>query len=114
MAGARLRAGVAERLAPRGVSRVLLCTYCNDYMGYVTTFEEYQEQAYEGGHTIFGQWTLAAFQTKFAELADELCKPAGGAHRTIAQRARHRRRLEELELRTNIKAEVLNENPWEG
>ncbi len=74
-AGARLRAVVAERLQPRGIAHVLLCTYCNDYMGYVTTFEEYQEQAYEGGHTIFGQWTLAAFQTRFAALADELCKP---------------------------------------
>ncbi len=77
MAGARLRATVAERLTKRGVSQVLLCTYCNEYMGYVTTFEEYQVQAYEGGHTIFGQWTLAAFQTRFAALADELCKPAG-------------------------------------
>ncbi len=75
-AGARLRETVASRLAARGISQVLLCTYCNDYMGYVTTFEEYQEQAYEGGHTIFGQWTLAAFQTRFAALADELCKPA--------------------------------------
>jgi neutral ceramidase len=76
MAGARLRATVAARLIPRGVTQVLLCSYCNEYMGYVTTFEEYQAQAYEGGHTIFGQWTLAAFQTRFAALADELCKPA--------------------------------------
>ena len=74
-AGARLRQTVATRLAPRGVVHVLLATYCNDYMGYVTTWEEYQQQAYEGGHTIFGQWTLAAFQTQFAALADELCKP---------------------------------------
>ncbi len=102
MAGARLRACVAARLAPRGITRVLLCTYCNDYMGYVTTFEEYQEQAYEGGHTIFGQWTLAAFQTRFAALAGELCKPADARS--------HDRRLRptptpatELALRTNAK-----------
>ena len=44
-------------------------------MGYTTTREEYQEQCYEGGHTIFGQWQLAAFQTRFAELARELRKP---------------------------------------
>ena len=49
--------------------QVLLCTYANDYMGYVTTNEEYQEQCYEGGHTIFGQWTLAAFQTRLTTLA---------------------------------------------
>ena len=71
-AGARLRATIASRLEPHGISHVLLCTYCNDYMGYVTTFQEYQQQAYEGGHTIFGQWTLAAFQTRFADLAAEL------------------------------------------
>lgn len=75
-AGRRLRDTLAGLLAARGVTRTLLCTYCNDYMGYVTTYEEYQEQAYEGGHTVFGQWTLAAFQTRFAALARELCKPA--------------------------------------
>lgn len=30
-----------------------MCTYYNDYMGYVTTNEEYQEQLYEGGHMLF-------------------------------------------------------------
>ena len=73
-AGRRLLETVAQRLQPRGIVHVLICTYCNDYMGYVTTNEEYQEQAYEGGHTVFGQWTLAAFQTRFAFLADELLK----------------------------------------
>ncbi|MEL0028916.1 MAG: neutral/alkaline non-lysosomal ceramidase N-terminal domain-containing protein, partial [Perlucidibaca sp.] len=74
-AGRRLLDTVSAHLRARGVTQTLICTYCNDYMGYVTTREEYQEQAYEGGHTIFGQWTLAAFQTRFAALADELCKP---------------------------------------
>lgn len=76
-AGKRLLQVVAERLRPRGIEQVLICTYCNDYMGYVTTNEEYQEQAYEGGHTVFGQWTLAAFQTRFVALADELLKDEG-------------------------------------
>lgn len=74
-AGRRVRQAVAERLQGKGIRHVLICTYCNDYMGYVTTNEEYQEQAYEGGHTIFGQWTLAAFQTCFAGLASEMLKP---------------------------------------
>lgn len=76
-AGRRLRESVAERLRAGGISRVLICTYCNDYMGYVTTREEYQLQRYEGGHTLFGQWTLAAFQTGFDRVAAELLKPAG-------------------------------------
>lgn len=75
-AGRRLLDSVRQKLAGRGIERVLICTYCNDYMGYVTTFEEYQQQAYEGGHTIYGQWTLAAFQTRFDELARAFCKPA--------------------------------------
>ncbi len=74
-AGQRLLHTVKAVLARRGIEQVLICTYCNDYMGYVTTQEEYQEQAYEGGHTIFGQWTLAAFQTRFEKLAEELLKP---------------------------------------
>lgn len=74
-AGRRLRESVAAVLAARGITRTLLCSYCNDYMGYVTTWEEYQEQAYEGGHTVYGQWTLAAFQTRFGLLARELCRP---------------------------------------
>lgn len=72
IAGRRLLDVVATKLSSRGIEQVLICTYCNDYMGYVTTNEEYQEQAYEGGHTLFGQWTLAAFQTRFAALAEEL------------------------------------------
>ena len=56
------------------IERVWLASYCNDYMGYVTTYEEYQQQAYEGGHTLFGQWTLAACQSKFKDLAKQLLR----------------------------------------
>lgn len=73
-AGHRVVRAVEGVLQGQGVERVLICTYCNDYMGYVTTREEYQQQAYEGGHTIFGQWTLAVFQTGFERLAGELLR----------------------------------------
>lgn len=76
-AGARLVESVADVLRPAGVRHALICTYANDYMGYVTTREEYREQCYEGGHTIFGQWTLAAFQTRFTALAGEMLRPPG-------------------------------------
>ncbi|NNM52034.1 MAG: ceramidase [Pseudomonadales bacterium] len=75
VAGQRLLQGLAPVLAARGITRLVMMTYCNDYMGYVTTQEEYQEQAYEGGHTLYGQWTLAAFQTCFDRLAKEFIKP---------------------------------------
>jgi hypothetical protein len=49
--------------------------YANGYSGYVTTNEEYQVQMYEGGHTVFGEWTLAALQTKFYQLSKAMLKP---------------------------------------
>lgn len=74
MAGARLRETVAKVLEERGISEVLISPYANSYAGYITTYEEYRMQLYEGGHTLFGKWTLAAYQMKFKELATELLK----------------------------------------
>lgn len=74
-AGRRLVASVAKSLSLADDETCLISTYCNDYMGYVTTYEEYQEQAYEGGHTVYGQWTLGAFQTCFVTLARALKAP---------------------------------------
>ncbi len=76
-AGMRIRHTVDESLKAAGFAphRVVLCSYCNEYMGYVTTREEYEVQAYEGGHTVFGQWTLAAFQTLFDRLAAQFARP---------------------------------------
>lgn len=101
MAGARVMATAKEELQAQGIEEVLICTYCNDYMGYVTTQEEYQEQAYEGGHTIYGQWTLAAFQTRFAELAQQVCRP--NAERTHDRKTRPQPAPpEELALRSKL------------
>lgn len=73
IAGQRVIDTVKQTLAAQAATEnVWFASYCNDYMGYVTTYEEYQEQAYEGGHTLFGQWTLAACQSKFKELAEQL------------------------------------------
>ncbi len=74
VAGKRLRQTVLDTLSSRGITEVVISTYANGYCGYITTYEEYQAQCYEGGHTPFGQWTLAAFQTKFKELAQQLLK----------------------------------------
>jgi len=74
VAGWRLRDTLYGILKKRGIHHVILTSYTNDYCGYITTYEEYQEQCYEGGHTVFGEWTLAAFQTKFRQLAREMLK----------------------------------------
>ena len=74
VAAARLRKTVANVLEERGVSEVIISPYANSYAGYITTYEEYRLQLYEGGHTLFGKWTLAAYQMKFKEMAEELLK----------------------------------------
>ncbi|MGB3032234.1 MAG: neutral/alkaline non-lysosomal ceramidase N-terminal domain-containing protein [Candidatus Microthrix parvicella] len=76
VAGRRVVETVRAALDGHGVTEVLIMTYCNDYMGYVTTHQEYEQQAYEGGHTIFGRWTLGAFQTQFEKLAQQLAMPS--------------------------------------
>lgn len=71
----RLRASLEQRLKLRGIERVVIGSYANAYQGYITTPEEYELQNYEGGHTVFGKWTLPAFQTCFDQLAQALCAP---------------------------------------
>ncbi len=72
VAGWRLKASLMKVLEKKGVTELILCSYTNAYCGYITTYEEYQVQCYEGGHTVFGEYTLAAFQTKFNEAAQLL------------------------------------------
>ena len=75
VAGRRLRRMLLAELRPSGVRQVIVSTHANAYSGYVTTREEYDRQLYEGGHTVFGQWTLAAFMTCLRRLAREMNKP---------------------------------------
>lgn len=73
----RLRKTIEDKLFPNGFERVILCPYANAYNGYITTFEEYQVQDYEGGHNVFGQWSLNALQQVCSDLCDQLLsKPA--------------------------------------
>lgn len=74
VAGRRMKAMLEKELAPRGVEQVIIAPYSNAYTGYITTYEEYLHQNYEGGHTVFGRHTLGAFMTKLRELAREMVK----------------------------------------
>lgn len=76
IAGQRLRKTILDVLKQRGVAELILCPYANSYSGYITTPEEYRVQMYEGGHTIFGQWTLPAYQMQFEKLAQQMLEPA--------------------------------------
>lgn len=59
-----------------GISKTLFLGYANAYAGYVTTYEEYQTQRYEGASTHFGKWTLAGYQTLFDRLIEAFSKPS--------------------------------------
>ncbi len=73
MSGRRMRDTIREQLGDE-VKHVVIAGYANDYAGYITTPEEYTVQHYEGGHTLFGQWTLPAYQQVLAQLAQALAE----------------------------------------
>lgn len=75
IAAHRLKKSIEDVLIGELYDEVILCPYSNAYNGYITTYEEYQVQEYEGGHTVFGEWSLAALQSEFEKLSIEMLKP---------------------------------------
>ncbi|KAL8525693.1 hypothetical protein ACS0TY_015071 [Phlomoides rotata] len=78
MAGRRLRDAVKKVLIS-GRSKefgnnvhVVIAGLTNTYSQYVTTFEEYQIQRYEGASTLYGPHTLSAYIQEFTKLATAL------------------------------------------
>jgi neutral ceramidase len=69
--GRRFEEAVAADL-PEGVTDPVVVGLSNDYMGYLTTPEEYEMQHYEGGHTVFGTWTSVLVREAFADLTRSL------------------------------------------
>lgn len=81
IAGARIRAQLLKTIgtpldadAPR--PRVVVAPYSNDYAAYVTTYEEYREQWYEGASTMFGPHTLSAMRHFFDAMTANLAHGA--------------------------------------
>jgi neutral ceramidase len=91
-AGLRLRRTVAARVGA-DLSDVLVAGYSNGYIHYVTTPEEYEEQQYEGGSTLFGRWELPALQQTVADLARDMADgtPTDEGTATVDLSRRHRR-----------------------
>ncbi len=96
MSGRRIRNTVKRAMADE-VDTVVIAGYSNGYAGYVTTNEEYQTQQYEGGHTLFGPWTLAAYQQEYARIARGLSTETTVASATT----------EGLDLRSKVTATPL-------
>ncbi|KAM7542913.1 hypothetical protein Aperf_G00000018721 [Anoplocephala perfoliata] len=72
MSGRRVVRAISEIL-PKG-SVIALAGLSNVYTHYVTTFEEYQIQRYEGASTIFGPHTLQAYIQQFRKLTEAMLK----------------------------------------
>ncbi|KAL0984124.1 hypothetical protein UPYG_G00137430 [Umbra pygmaea] len=77
MSGRRVRDAVKQELEAQGTFRnteVVVAGLCNIYTHYITTYEEYQIQRYEGASTIFGPHTLSAYIQKFRGLAKAIAE----------------------------------------
>jgi len=69
MAGRRLRKTVLDILNGAGVNHAVVAAYAGAFCSYTTTAEEYDIQCYEGASTLYGPWTLQAYQQENARLA---------------------------------------------
>lgn len=72
IAGKRLKEFIKAELVGLNVEDVILTSYSNAYMGYITTPEEYDKQCYEGGHTVYGRETLRGIMKGFSVLCSQL------------------------------------------
>lgn len=70
--GRRIADAVAAATARHGIDRVVVSSVVNEYAGYCTTPEEYAEQRYEGGHTLYGPRTQPFLAAHAARLAGEV------------------------------------------
>jgi len=72
MAGRRVKEMLEKEFQGCGVDQVIIHSYCNAYMGYITTAEEYDVQSYEGGHNVYGRTSLDALLASYKELVHSL------------------------------------------
>jgi neutral ceramidase len=68
----RLRRELTDYARPSGFRKVIIASYANCYMGYITTPEEYDLQCYEGGHNVHGRATHTQMILAAKELFDQL------------------------------------------
>ena len=71
--GRRISTAVSDAFtaAGQGVKYVWVASNANGYFGYTTTPEEYSRQNYEGGHTLYGQYTTPYLAAQLGTLAQD-------------------------------------------
>ncbi|KAI8887910.1 Neutral/alkaline nonlysosomal ceramidase [Backusella circina FSU 941] len=79
MSGRRLQRAIKAALIKHGLgddrSTIIHSGPANGYASYVTTFEEYQHQRYEGASTPYGPHTLDGYIQVFEELVEKMANP---------------------------------------
>jgi neutral ceramidase len=70
-AGARMKRAIRER-GPTAIEDAGIIGLANGYLQYITTAEEYGQQHYEGGSTLYGPNSAAVVTAELAELAEKL------------------------------------------
>lgn len=86
--GARVKQEVLAASSAAGVRKVVVAGLVNEYVNYITTPEEYDQQHYEGGSTMYGRLTLNVLKASLRDLAARLVRgePAPPARAYDAKR----------------------------
>jgi neutral ceramidase len=80
--GRRVRASTLDAVKGAGITTTVIAGLANEYASYFTTPEEFDEQHYEGGATIYGRASGVALQESLNRLAGALAagQPAPDAY----------------------------------
>ncbi|HVS28324.1 MAG TPA: neutral/alkaline non-lysosomal ceramidase N-terminal domain-containing protein [Solirubrobacteraceae bacterium] len=70
--GRRVKAAVADASRAAGIKQVVISGLANEYLQYFTTPEEYDQQHYEGGSTLFGRVASNLLKGELTDLAGRL------------------------------------------
>jgi len=73
-AGRRITRHVVKALSreDQPIKHIWVTSNANGYFGYSTTQEEYFQQYYEGGHTLYGKYTTAYLSAQLNTLAQDM------------------------------------------
>jgi neutral ceramidase len=69
--GSAIRDAVSAAIAGSGIHHVVIVGYAGDYLSYFTTPAEYEQQAYEGGFTLYGRYSSLVLQSTLTTLAKD-------------------------------------------
>jgi neutral ceramidase len=70
--GKMIRDALGSAVSGSGISHVVLEGYSGDYLNYFTTPDEYEQQAYEGGFTMYGHYSSLVLESTLVDLAKRL------------------------------------------